>query len=278
MSQLQSHLDELRRRFADVTVVHQTSSETRLQVEDAGPANGCTLTLCVTLDAMFPRSPPSVTYFDGRRISIAATSDASPQSAWDPTASRLADAVANAFSNLANLWGSVVPPSRDVLVAQLGSLSDLMLRDVISNQNCLESYAYQMPFSKALRTASEQTIDEIERVAKENMNLQPEIEKLRDEVRELQQRLAEAVERLQGLQESTPLLNSIGTPQNVAKTFAKHVKTLDKECEETAKKLLQVNCATEKRLFDNLLEEYTQKAKERHIMDLKRRAYYASLS
>ncbi|ESL11971.1 hypothetical protein TRSC58_00270 [Trypanosoma rangeli SC58] len=277
MPQVQQYIDELRRRFGNVTVLHQTASETFLQVEHVVPERGYTEVLCVALGAKFPRAPPIVTYFDGRAISIA-SSDSSTDGGWDSSTSKLADAVGNAFANLADLWGSVAPPSMESLLAQLGLLSDSMLQDIVSNPNCLESYAYQLPFFKAIRDAGGQTIDEIERVANENLKLQPVLDQLRDEVEELQRSLEQNAQSVQKVLQSTPLLNSISSPENLAKTLAADVKALDAQGEEIARRLLQVDYATDRRRFDELLEEYRQKAKERHVMDLKRRAYCASLT
>ncbi|KEG06530.1 hypothetical protein DQ04_13471010 [Trypanosoma grayi] len=276
MSQVQSHIDELRRRFENVRVVRQIPSETLLQVDQTSTNCGYLLVLYVALDANFPRSPPTVAYFNGRRISIAA--ETGTADVWDPAKSRLADAVSNAFANLANMWGSVGPPSMNQISSQLSLLSDSMLQDIISYPSCLESYAYQLPFTKGIRDASGQTIDEIERVAKENLTLQPEVAQLQKEVEELQQRLSDQIGKLQEMQGSLALLNSIKSPEVLAKTFAADVKTLDTQCDDIAKDLLAVNYSTDKRRFDELLEQYRLRAKERHIMDLKRRAYYASIS
>ncbi|RNF26863.1 uncharacterized protein Tco025E_00945 [Trypanosoma conorhini] len=276
MHPVQPHIDELRRRFSSVKVLHQTASEMFLRVEHALPELGCTAVLCVALDSAFPRKPPIVTYFDGRTLPISPT-DGSTEDAWDPASSRLADAVANAFANLALLWGSVVPPSPESLAAQLSSLSDSMLLDIVSNPNCLESYAYQLPFFKAIRDASGQTLDEIERVANENLKLQPVLDQLRAEVEGLQLSLEQSVQSVQKVPQLVPLLNSISSQENLAKALATDVKALDAQREEIARRLLQVDYATDRRRFDALLEEYRGKAKERHVMDLKRRAYCASL-
>ncbi|ORC89752.1 uncharacterized protein TM35_000112860 [Trypanosoma theileri] len=277
--QQQAHIEELKRHFENVRVVRQTSSETLLQVEHMNPDRGYTLVLYVALDSKFPRTPPTVAYFGGRKVPITAVgADNSTSGEWNPTTSRLVDAVAVAFSNLANLWGSAAPPSMEQIANQLEALSDSMLEDIISNPNCLESYAYQLPFLKSIRDASGQTIDDIERVAKENLTLEPEVEGLRKEVDDLQQRLDAQLSVLKKLQASTPLLDAVSSPEALAKTFAADVLTLDKQCEDIAKKLLAVDCNADRRRFDDLLEEYRKKAKERHIMDLKRRAYHASLN
>ncbi|EKG06366.1 hypothetical protein TCSYLVIO_002536 [Trypanosoma cruzi] len=277
MLRMQPYVDELKSRFGNVTVIHNSSAETLLQVEHVIPDRGYAAVLCVTLGVHFPRTPPIVTYFDGRKISLASPDGSAPD-AWDPSKSKLVDAVGNAFANLANLWGSVVPPSMELLTSQLSSLSDSMLQDIVSNPNCLESYAYQLPFFKAIRDASCQTIDDIERVANENLKLQPVVENLRAELEGLQRSLEQNVQSMQKMLRATPLLNSIGTPESLAKTLATDVRTLDAQCEEIAKKILQLDCATDKLRFDNLLEEYREKAKERHFIDLKRRAYCASLT
>ncbi|KAH9586114.1 Modifier of rudimentary [Trypanosoma melophagium] len=277
--QQEAHINELKRHFEGVRVVRQTPSETLLQVDHINPDRGYTLMLYVALDSKFPQTPPTVAYFSGRKIPIIAMeTDNATSDGWNPETSRLVDAVAVAFSNLANLWGSAVPPSMDQITSQLESLSDSMLEDIISNPNCLESYAYQLPFLKGIRDASGQTIDDIERVAKENLTLQPEVEGLRKEVDDLQQRLDAQLSILKKTQASTPLLDSIGTPEALAKTFAADVRMLDTQCEDIAKELLSVDCNADRRRFDGLLEEYRKKAKERHIMDLKRRAYHASLN
>lgn len=282
MSHLGGHIDALRTRFGNVEIVCQRPGETLLQVEREELTHGCTLTLYVALSETFPNSPPTVAYAGGRKVSIAPEDPAGvaamSQAVWVPGKSQLVDAVGNAFNNIANLWGDVAPPSLKEVEGALASKSDSVLEDIASNPNCLESYSHQLSFLKKVRDARLRAADDVEKALEENRRLQKEVMRVRGEVEELQQRLEAQLATVQDARRRIPLLDAIGSPEALAKTLAADVKTLDTQCEKIAKDLLAVDYSSDKRDFDTLIEEYKQKAKERHIMDLKRRAYHASLA
>ncbi|KAG8348379.1 putative Modifier of rudimentary (Mod(r)) protein [Trypanosoma vivax] len=288
MSIMQTHIDELGSKFGKVSFVHRASLETVLKVEHLEPTTGYMLELYVTLDSAYPHSSPRVTHLNGQHVSIApggylvdmnqSTGNTSVGTAWDPATSRLSDAVANAFLNAAKLWGSVAPPTEAGIYACLNTLTDSMLHDICTNSHYLELYAQQLPFSKALREARRQEIDSLDRLLRSEKGLRQSVGELHSEVGQLQEHLESLLALVEKFEDTAPIVCSIGSPDALSRTFATDVKTLDARCEATARELLAVEYGTDKRSFDTLLEDFKRQAKERHVMDLKRRAYHASLT
>nr|CCC95417.1 unnamed protein product [Trypanosoma congolense IL3000] len=270
----ESHIKELQRRFGDVHVIFQRPSETLLQVNHVMPTNGYKLTLYVALDEAFPSTAPTVAYVSSRPVSIAPQDPAGRAAgAWVPETSQLADAVENAFNNISALWGDVAPPTIDYVRNALQTSSDSMLDGIVSNPNCLESFAHQLSFLKKVRDARLRTSEEVRGALQRTQELQKTVSLLSSEVKEIQQRFESHVVAVQEARKRIPILDSVGTPGALAKTFAEDVKTLDMERDKIAKKLLEVDHNADKRSFDQFLEMFKTKAKERHITDLKRHAY-----
>ncbi|GET89973.1 hypothetical protein, conserved [Leishmania tarentolae] len=275
-----SQLGELRRQFPSTSVVTESAHETVLKVDDVlriTPITEYALSLYVTLPASFPKTAPRATMpYCCHNVPITPP-NINPSEAlayqWSSTTSTLVDAVRNAFQNAADCWGPVEPPSMRNITLQLSGETDRLLRDLVTNPNCLDAYCYQLPIVKLMRKVSRQTIGEIERVANENTTLRNEVETLQAKVQHQKQQLSEQVSQLQQL-ERNPLLISVGTPAALIKTLEDDVRKMSSDCMTLGRRALDAY-KTDKSDFQDLLGQYKAQSKEMHMLDLKRLCYRA---
>lgn len=275
-----AQLAELRKQFPSTSVVRESAQQTVLKVDHLlriSPTTEYALSLFVALPSSFPKSAPQTTMpYCCHNVPITPPNINPSEAAayqWDSTASTLVEAVRNAFQNAADCWGPVEPPSMRSVTLQLSGETDRLLRDLISNPNCLDAYCYQMPIIKQMREASRQTIGEIERVANENTQLRAEVEELEKKVEGIQQQLSDQVSQLQRLGQNR-LLTSVCTPEALIRTLESDVRTMNAENMTVGKKALDAY-KTDKSSFQDLLDQYKAKSKAMHMLDLKRISYRA---
>lgn len=275
-----AQLAELRKQFPSTTVVTESAQETVLKVDHVlriSPTTEYALSLFVSLPSSFPKSAPKTTMpYCCHSIPITPP-NINPSEAqayqWESSASTLVEAVRNAFQNAADRWGPVEPPSMRGVTLQLSGETDRLLRDLVSNPNCLDAYCYQLPIVKQMREASRQTIGEIERVANENTLLRSEVETLEKKVEGMQHQLSDQVAQLQRLGQNR-LLTSVCTPEALIRTLETDVRKMSGDCMAVGKKALDAY-KTDKSSFQDLLEQYTAQSKAMHMLDLKRISYRA---
>lgn len=278
-----AQLTNLRKEFPDTTCVKETSADTLLKVDHdytISPGKTYGLTLYVKLGQSFPRVAPSVTLpYCFRPVPItppdvrATELDAYK---WDPLGSSLAEAVRNAFQHAAARWGPVEPPTMNNVLPLLAAETDRLLQDLVENSNCLEAYCYQFPIIKKMREAAEQTVDEVEKVANENIKLRAEVEGLQVSVESMQKALQQQVDALQQLGGNT-LLTSVCTPQALLQTLEEDVRRLNEERSAVGKKATSAY-HTDRRAFQETLEQYKGISRTMHLLDLKCRAYRTQIS
>jgi hypothetical protein len=275
-----AQLAELRKQFPATSVVKESAQEMVLKVDHMlriSPTTEYALSLFVSLPSSFPKSAPKTTMpYCCHSIPITPP-NINPSEAqayqWDSSASTLVEAVRNAFQNAADRWGPVEPPSMRSVALQLSGETDRLLRDLVSNPNCLDAYCYQLPIVKQMREASRQTISEIERVANENTLLRSEVETLEKKVVGMQRQLSEQVSQLQQLGQNR-LLASVCTPEALIRTLEADVRKMSGDCMTVGKKALDAY-KNDKSTFQDLLEQYKTQSKAMHMLDLKRISYRA---
>lgn len=275
-----AQLAELHKQFPSTTVVTETAQETVLKVDHVlriSPTTEYALSLFVSLPASFPKSAPKATMpYCCHSIPITPP-NINPSEAqayqWEGSASTLVEAVRNAFQNAADRWGPVEPPSMRSVTLQLSGETDRLLRDLVTNPNCLDAYCYQLPIVKQMREASRQTIGEIERVANENTLLRSEVETLERKVEGMQRQLSDQVAQLQRLGQNR-LLSSVCTPEALIRTLEADVRKMSGDCMAAGKKTLDAY-RTDRGSFQDSLEHYKAQSKAMHMLDLKRISYRA---
>lgn len=275
-----AQIADLHREFPSTVTVKETASELLLQVNHNIRISSSTeygLSLYIKLLSTFPQTAPVATMpYTSKTVPITPPNISPSEVAayqWDSQNSSLAEAVRNAFHNAADRWGPVAPPTMENVALQLSGETDRLLNDLVSNPNCLDAYCYQLPIVKQMREASRQTVSEVERVATENVKLRPVVEDLQADVRRLQTQLQQQVEALQKIG-STPLLTSVCTPEALVKTLESDVRTLNNECRSIGKAALAMY-KTDKRGFQDQLEQYKAKSIQMHTLDMKARTFRA---
>lgn len=273
-----TQLASLYNDFPSTSTLRETSSELLLKVDHSIRLSSTTeynLTLFIKILSSFPKTAPIATMpYCFRTIPITPPNVNPTEMAayqWDPNASTLTEAVRNAFQNAADRWGPVAPPTMAGVSLQLSGETDTLLEDLTNNANCLDAYCYGMPIVKQMREASKQTLNEVERVANENVKLRPEVEELQREVQRMQAQLTQQVDQLQKAS-SNKLLTAVCTPEALVSTLEADARRLDGECRALGKQALAAH-ATDRRAFQDLIEQYKAKSKQMHLLDLKRRAY-----
>lgn len=288
-SEFDIHYQALQASFPVVSVLSRDAKSMNINVEDT--VNGYQLALVVSLSNQFPRQAPrfSLPY---NRISIpvnpSTSSSASSSSGhrslsvmeafvrWDPTHPDLVEATRQGFRVSFLYWGKVVPPTVQMLTGALVNENPRVLQELISNPNKLELYAYQHPMASAMRSAGQDTLQEMENLVTENTNLHQQLDQQQSRVAALQAQLKSRVAELGGL-ERNGLFASLCTPEAMKLTLKKDVATMVEKSHQLARSALDIP-SSNKRGLEDALELYRLNAKQIHLMKLKLAEYEKQLT
>lgn len=291
----QLHVDGLRDAYQHFNVSKGDNDALHVDVHldvpcDNAASETTTLTVYVVLDHQFPLTAPTISAATGRRLRSAPIGEA-----WQGDRHVLAEAVREAFAHLRELWGPVRPPTLRSLAASLQSLSADTLADLVSNSQCRESFSYQLPVSKQMREEMKVLADRVERLAQSNA--------------ESSELLSHDVQTLEGAQTALGEIRAwllleaekgriadlmqYSSDDAIAKLFAKEAKQWQMESETVEKQLLMsggprgngedasnqpsIDNVSSSEVMERLKEQYLKCRLQFHDVELRRRAFAASL-
>eukprot|EP00796_Vickermania_ingenoplastis_P008360 gene8359-5854_t len=276
---LQSHLQALQGAFPLTALVSQDARTMTISVEDN--INGYQVGLIIRLSNEFPRQPPRMTLpYSGVQVPVLLHTEVPPTHRstsyaasvpWDPARPDLIEATHRALRVAYLYWGKVAPPTVQMLTSALARENVRMLQDLANNPNKLDMYAYQHPMTNAMRSASQDTLQELENLVTANTGLRHSLGQQQSKVVALQEQLRSRLSELSGLEQNR-LFASVCTPEAIKRTLSSDVATL----EERSRQLLRVALDTppsSKRPFEEAVEQYRNNAKELHLLQLKLTEY-----
>lgn len=257
------HFNALQAAFPVVTIV----SADRLSVESL--LNGYYLSLTIVADHSFPRSPPRF-FLPFNRVEIPTVlspCDSPHAVPWDPAVPDLVVATKGAFQLSLLYWGRLAPPTVPMLANQLSAENPAVLQAMLRDPGQLDAYVYRHSMCSAVRSASQDTVKEVQQLVKERNQVQDVLEKKETAVLALQEQLKARVLELESVKQD-PLFRSMATPEAFRQSLTQDVSNADAECRLAARGVLQLPQASDKQTLENALDDFRSKAKRSHLVQL----------
>jgi hypothetical protein len=262
------HVESLQqwRGFSRVYIIRDGGKET-ITVEKI--CEGVLYSLVVTLEPNFPLSPPIITSTWGRPINFA--KQGKPR--WDHEVDLLPEVVETAFQNFIDLCGGVHPPDVRSMAALLSTMPSEIARQVESQQDFAENFAPQLPIAKAIASATTETLDNLEALANLVTERRHRLDVEREKITNAKSDYEEKCKSVRKLMEGLPPLEVFATPEGLTRLIASEAKAIRVAAEEVEREWLAIEQCNSRSAFMRKQEEYLEKMREYHKLDLKRRAF-----
>lgn len=276
---MDAHYQALQSAFPIATLVSQDKKSATISVEDN--VNGYQISLLIHLGGGFPNQPPHfVLPYSNIVLPVVLSASSSPVHRssvveavirWDPTRPDLVEATQHGFRIAYLYWGKVTPPTVQMLTMALANENPRVLQELMSNPNKLDVFAYNHPMSNTMRSASQDTVQEIENLVEENTSLRHAMEQQQSRVSGLQSQLRSRLEELNSLEKNS-LFASLCTPEAIKRTLRKDVVNLEVQSRQLSRDTLDTP-VTNKRAFEDALEKFRENAKQIHLIQVKINEY-----
>jgi hypothetical protein len=265
----QLHIDGL--RHVHKITVHAENQHGDILVDVEQNHNGDVLNVYVTLGKDFPLKAPHITTATGQVLRCSP-----PGTAWNPQLTVLAEAVQAAFTQLGELWGRIRPPSLMSLKKDLDGLSDDLLRDIVENPTCLETFAYQLPLCKAMREESLNVLRQLETTAEGNRQLIEAVSAARKEVQSGASTLQDNIKALQG--QNIKALIDASSKERIIQQFTRASRGIQQKCDDVERQCVSLDpsAAEFRKSVEQLREQFLAQRIQFHDHELRRRAFAAS--